>query len=85
MIRLTVQAKDYEVEQLLSHLNVQSGEEVEDSISLLERTLRWLRAAQERAYDVMPDPEAIFQIAVGDNVQSASPLSRKPSGRPSRT
>ncbi len=82
MIRLIVQAKDSEVEKLLSHLNVQDEDGIEGSISLLERALCWLRAARENAYDLMPDPEAIFQIAVGDHVQPASPPSRKPAGRP---
>ena len=60
MNRLTVQAEDSEVEQLLSHLNIQDEDGIEDSIDLLERTLKWLRAATENAYDIMADPEGGF-------------------------
>jgi hypothetical protein len=79
MIRLTVQANDFEVERLLSYLNAHGEDEIEDSISLLKRTLRWLCAAQERAYDLMPDSEAVFQLAVDD----PSPIVSLPSHKPS--
>jgi hypothetical protein len=79
MIRLTVQAEDSEVEQLLSHLDIRDEAGIEDSISLLKRTLKWLCAAQESAYDLMPDPEAIFQIAVDAPSPTVSLPSHKPS------
>jgi hypothetical protein len=64
MIRLTVQADDSEVEQLLSHLKIQTDDEIEDSISLLKRTLKWLCALEDRAYDLSPDSLVLSRLAV---------------------
>jgi len=79
MIRLTVQAEDSEVEQLLSYLKVQSEAEIEDSISLLERTLRWLRASMEGHYDLDPSCEAVLRLSV----DALSPTVSLPSHKPS--
>ena len=72
MIHLTVQAEDVEVEQLLSNLKVQDEGEIEDSISLLKRTLKWLCALQDRAYDLSPDSLILSRLAVHPYVPLAS-------------
>jgi hypothetical protein len=79
MIQLTVKAKDSEVEQLLSYLNVKSEEGIEDSISLLERTLCWLRASTERHYNLDPSCEAALRLSVDAPSPTASVPSHKPS------
>lgn len=64
MIRLTVQANDSEVERLLAYLNTQTPDEIEDSIFLLKRTLKWLCALEDRAYDLSPDSLVASQLLV---------------------
>jgi hypothetical protein len=79
MIHLTVQANDPEVERLLSYLKVQTDEEIEDSVSLLERALCWLRASLEQHYKLDPSCEAVLRL----NVDAPSLIASLPSHKPS--
>ena len=72
MIQLTVHAEDSEVEKLLSHLNIRDEAEIEDSIDLLKRTLKWLCALEDRAYDLSPDSLVLSRLAVHPCVPTAS-------------
>jgi hypothetical protein len=79
MIQLTVHAEDSEVEKLLSHLNIRDEAEIEDSIDLLKRTLKWLCASVERSYDIDPSCGAVLPLSVDAPSPTASLPSRKPS------
>ena len=79
-IRLSVQAHDDEVERLLTWLDARQGMYTEDKISLLERTLVWLRAATEACYGLSPDPQAVFQIDVDARAPEVSESVRMLSG-----
>jgi hypothetical protein len=63
-IHLNIKAKDDEVENLLAYLQAQYNIPIEDKISLLERTLRWLRASTEDAYDLSVDSLDALQLTV---------------------
>jgi hypothetical protein len=51
-ITLSIQVDDPQVEKLLSILQTQFSISPEGSISLLERTSKWIRATQPVHYDV---------------------------------
>ncbi len=80
-IRLAIQAEDPEVENLFTYLQAQPNAPIEDKIFLLERTLKWLRASTEGAYDLGSDSNAVFQFDVGDQVPLAFEPTRMPSQR----
>lgn len=52
-IFLSVQAEDEEVETLLSYVCSRfNSHSTDEQIALLERSLKWLRAAEENAFSV---------------------------------
>ena len=54
-IRLTIEAEDPEVEQLLSFLQENCKRQTADKIYLLERAIVWLRATEAFTYQVFKE------------------------------
>ena len=76
-IRLHVEANDVEVENLLAYLNSQSELHPDDRIYLLERTVKWLRAADEGTYSVNPKTPGLIRLSF----DAIAPMSFPPSDK----
>jgi len=62
-IHLHAEANDLEVENLLAYLDSQSDLAVEEKISLLERTTKWLCASRAIGYSLSPD-QGLIRLSV---------------------
>lgn len=58
-IRLTIEAEDPEVEQLLSFLQENCQRQTADKIYLLEKALKWLRSMEAIAYGINSEDASI--------------------------
>jgi hypothetical protein len=72
-IYLSIKAEDAEVESLLKFLKTEfPNPYIDEQISTLERTILWLRAAQEYGFGSVSTSPNVVQLALQDDAPASS-------------